>query len=67
MAPSTLPTPAPDIYLRPEFADRKATKVLDGNSVTGWFAEDFTLAEIKTLNAIERIPAIRGTTSTTMG
>jgi glycerophosphoryl diester phosphodiesterase len=50
-----------DIYLRPEFADRKATKVLDGNTVTGWFAEDFTLAEIKTLNAIERIPAIRGT------
>ncbi|MBM0740803.1 esterase-like activity of phytase family protein [Phormidium sp. CLA17] len=50
-----------DIHLRPEFADRKATKVLDGNTVTGWFAEDFTLAEIKTLNAIERIPAIRGT------
>jgi glycerophosphoryl diester phosphodiesterase len=50
-----------DIYTRPEFADRKTTKVLDGNTVTGWFAEDFTLAEIKTLNAIERIPAIRGT------
>jgi glycerophosphoryl diester phosphodiesterase len=50
-----------DIYLRPEFADRKATKVLDGNTVTGWFAEDFTLAEIKTLNAIERLPALRGT------
>ena len=50
-----------DIYLRPEFADRKTTKVLDGRSVTGWFAEDFTLAEIKTVNAIERIPAIRGT------
>ncbi|MBI4785077.1 MAG: esterase-like activity of phytase family protein [Oscillatoriophycideae cyanobacterium NC_groundwater_1537_Pr4_S-0.65um_50_18] len=50
-----------DVYLRPEFADRKTTKVLDGVSVTGWFAEDFTLAELKTLNAIERLPAIRGT------
>jgi glycerophosphoryl diester phosphodiesterase len=50
-----------DIYLRPEFASRKTTKVLDGVSVTGWFAEDFTLAEIKTLNAIERLPALRGT------
>ncbi|MER6419152.1 glycerophosphodiester phosphodiesterase [Streptomyces sp. NPDC001137] len=43
----------------PEFADRKATKVLDGVSVTGWFTEDFTLAELKTLRAIERIPANR--------
>ncbi len=50
-----------DIYLRPEFASRRTTKNLDGNAVTGWFAEDFTLAEIKTVNAIERIPAIRGT------
>ncbi|MGV0028789.1 glycerophosphodiester phosphodiesterase family protein [Phormidesmis priestleyi] len=50
-----------DVYLRPEFVDRKTTKILDGNAVTGWFSEDFTLAEIKTLNAIERIPAIRGT------
>ena len=43
----------------PEFADRKTTKVLDGVSVTGWFTEDFTLAELKTLRAIERIPANR--------
>jgi glycerophosphoryl diester phosphodiesterase len=50
-----------DIYKRPEFASRKTTKILDGVSVTGWFAEDFTLAEIKTLNAIERLPALRGT------
>ncbi|MBW4580229.1 MAG: esterase-like activity of phytase family protein [Tildeniella nuda ZEHNDER 1965/U140] len=50
-----------DIYNRPEFADRLTTKVLDGVLVRGWFAEDFTLAEIKTVNAIERIPAIRGT------
>ena len=43
----------------PEFAARRATKVIDGTSVTGWFTEDFTLAELKTLRARERIPAIR--------
>ncbi|MBW4593549.1 MAG: glycerophosphodiester phosphodiesterase [Brasilonema angustatum HA4187-MV1] len=43
----------------PEFASRLTTKLLDGNRVTGWFAEDFTLAEIKTLRAIERLPNIR--------
>ncbi|MDX2540809.1 glycerophosphodiester phosphodiesterase [Streptomyces sp. WI04-05B] len=43
----------------PEFAGRRTTKVLDGVSVTGWFTEDFTLAELKTLRAIERIPANR--------
>ena len=50
-----------DIATRPEFADRKATKVIDGRTVTGWFTEDLTLAELKTLNAIERLPALRGT------
>ena len=50
-----------DIYLRPEFADRKTTKLLDGVARTGWFAEDLTLAEIRTLNAIERLPELRGT------
>lgn len=50
-----------DVYQRPEFADRKTTKTLDGRAVTGWFAEDFTLEEVKTLNAIERLPALRGT------
>ncbi|MFE7172885.1 glycerophosphodiester phosphodiesterase [Streptomyces sp. NPDC057616] len=43
----------------PEFAGRKTTKVLDGVATTGWFTEDFTLAELKTLRAIERIPANR--------
>ncbi|NEC87238.1 glycerophosphodiester phosphodiesterase [Streptomyces sp. SID12501] len=43
----------------PEFASRRTTKVLDGVSLTGWFTEDFTLAELKTLRAIERIPANR--------
>jgi glycerophosphoryl diester phosphodiesterase len=42
-----------------EFADRFTTKVIDGQSISGWFTEDFTLAELKTLRAIERIPAIR--------
>ncbi|WP_328745708.1 glycerophosphodiester phosphodiesterase [Streptomyces sp. NBC_00285] len=48
-----------DVADHPEFAGRKATKVLDGVSTTGWFTEDFTLAELKTLRAIERIPANR--------
>jgi glycerophosphoryl diester phosphodiesterase len=43
----------------PEFASRKTTKMLDGIAVTGWFAEDFTLAELKTLRAVERLPQIR--------
>ncbi|EFD70348.1 glycerophosphoryl diester phosphodiesterase [Streptomyces lividans TK24] len=42
-----------------KFADRKRTKLLDGVSTTGWFTEDFTLAELKTLRATERIPANR--------
>ncbi len=44
---------------RPEFADRRTTKTIDGVSLTGWFTEDFTLAELKTLRAKERIPEIR--------
>jgi glycerophosphoryl diester phosphodiesterase len=43
----------------PEFAARKTTKVVDGQSLTGWFTEDFTLAELKTLRAKERIPQLR--------
>ncbi|HEU4489506.1 MAG TPA: glycerophosphodiester phosphodiesterase [Jiangellales bacterium] len=48
-----------DVATRPEFADRRTTKVVDGVSFTGWFTEDFTLAELKTLRAKERIPDIR--------
>ncbi|QIL44692.1 glycerophosphodiester phosphodiesterase [Acidovorax sp. HDW3] len=44
---------------RPDFAGRKTTKTIDGSIITGWFIEDFTLAEIKTLRARERIPTIR--------
>ncbi|MCW3158507.1 glycerophosphodiester phosphodiesterase [Micropruina sonneratiae] len=48
-----------DVADHPEFASRKTTKVLDGNPVTGWFTEDFTLAELRTLRAIERLPDLR--------
>jgi glycerophosphoryl diester phosphodiesterase len=45
-----------DVADRPEFADRKTTRRISGHEVTGWFTEDFTLAEIKTLRARERLP-----------
>jgi glycerophosphoryl diester phosphodiesterase len=48
-----------DVANRPEFAARKATKTIDGSAITGWFTEDFTLAEIKTLRARERLPQLR--------
>ncbi|MFF7738717.1 glycerophosphodiester phosphodiesterase family protein [Streptomyces sp. NPDC007984] len=48
-----------DVTRRPEFADRRTTKTVDGRAVTGWFTEDFTLAELKTLRAVERLPAVR--------
>ena len=48
-----------DVAEHPEFADRRTTKVVDGVSLTGWFTEDFTLAELKTLRAVERIPLLR--------
>ncbi|GGO82632.1 glycerophosphodiester phosphodiesterase [Wenjunlia tyrosinilytica] len=48
-----------DVSEHREFADRRTTKTVDGVSITGWFTEDFTLAELKTLRAKERIPAVR--------
>ncbi|MEO5937375.1 MAG: glycerophosphodiester phosphodiesterase [Sphingomonas sp.] len=48
-----------DVAARPEFAGRKTTKVIDGQSHTGWFTEDFTLAELRTLRAKERLPQLR--------
>jgi glycerophosphoryl diester phosphodiesterase len=48
-----------DVASRPEFASKRTTKTVDGLTVTGWFTEDFTLAEIKRLRAIERIPDVR--------
>ncbi|ABD11799.1 glycerophosphoryl diester phosphodiesterase [Frankia casuarinae] len=48
-----------DVVAHPEFAARRTTKILDGVATTGWFTEDFTLAELKTLRAKERLPEVR--------
>jgi glycerophosphoryl diester phosphodiesterase len=48
-----------DVAGRPEFASRHRSQLIDGEMMTGWFTEDFTLAEIKTLRARERLPALR--------
>jgi glycerophosphoryl diester phosphodiesterase len=50
-----------DIAVHPEFAARRTSKCLDGETVSGWFSEDFTLAELRTLRARERLPQLRGT------
>ncbi|WP_405620013.1 glycerophosphodiester phosphodiesterase [Streptomyces sp. NBC_01508] len=52
-------TATTDVSDHPGFAGRRTTKSVDGVSLTGWFTEDFTLAELKTLRATERIPQIR--------
>lgn len=48
-----------DITIHPEFAHLRTSKVVDGEMKIGWFTEDFTLAELKTLKAKERIPQLR--------
>ncbi|MBD2567473.1 glycerophosphodiester phosphodiesterase [Anabaena lutea] len=48
-----------DIAIHAEFIHLKTTKIIDGEIKTGWFTEDFTLAELKTLKAKERIPQLR--------
>jgi glycerophosphoryl diester phosphodiesterase len=48
-----------DVAEHPEFAARHRTQIIDGETMTGWFTEDFTLAEIKTLRARERLPELR--------
>ena len=53
-----------DVGDRPEFADRRKTKDIEGQLVNGWFAEDFTLAELRTLRAKERMPALRPANAT---
>jgi glycerophosphoryl diester phosphodiesterase len=52
-------TDTTDVATHPEFASRRTTRVIDGVSHTGWFTEDFTLAELRTLRAVERLPDIR--------
>jgi glycerophosphoryl diester phosphodiesterase len=53
-----------DVAARPEFADRRATKRVDGVNLTGWFTEDFTWAELSTLRATERLPQVRQASAT---
>jgi glycerophosphoryl diester phosphodiesterase len=48
-----------DVAGHPAFAGRKTTKTIDGQAITGWFTEDFTLAELKALRAIERLGPLR--------
>jgi glycerophosphoryl diester phosphodiesterase len=50
-----------DVASRPEFASRRTTKAIDGVAVSGWFTEDFTLAELRTLRAKERLARLRST------
>jgi len=48
-----------DVASRPEFEDRRRTRTIEGVTLTGWFAEDFTLAELRTLRVRERVAGIR--------
>jgi glycerophosphoryl diester phosphodiesterase len=48
-----------DVAQHPEFAARHRAQIIDGETMTGWFTEDFTIAEIKTLRARERLPELR--------
>ena len=48
-----------DVADHPEFADRRTAKVIDDQQIDGWFTEDFTLAELRTLRAKERLPKVR--------
>lgn len=49
-----------DVASRTEFADRRTTKLIDGQKLTGWFTEDFTWLELQTLRVRERLPKLRG-------
>jgi glycerophosphoryl diester phosphodiesterase len=56
-----------DVASRPEFADRKTTKVIDGQKLTGWFTEDFTWHELAQLRSRERLPKVRVSNTTFNG
>ena len=58
-ADNTIREATTDIATRPEFAALLTTKTIDGTAIRGWFTEDLTLAQLKTLRAVERIPAVR--------
>lgn len=53
-----------DVASRPEFEDRRRTKNVEGQQVAGWFSEDFTLAELRTLRARERVGNLRPASAT---
>jgi glycerophosphoryl diester phosphodiesterase len=53
-----------DVADRPEFADRRTTKTVDGLELSGWFTEDFTWEELATLRCRERIPKLRPSSAT---
>jgi glycerophosphoryl diester phosphodiesterase len=48
-----------DVAARPEFADRQRDKSVDGVAASGWWVEDFTLGELRTLRCKERLPQLR--------
>ncbi|WP_066518687.1 glycerophosphodiester phosphodiesterase family protein [Curtobacterium ammoniigenes] len=48
-----------DVASRPEFRERRTVKVVDGVRARGWFTEDFTWAELRTLRTRERLPGLR--------
>ncbi len=48
-----------DVAALPQFAARRRTQIVDGETMSGWFIEDFTLAELKMLRARERLPELR--------
>ncbi len=52
-----------DVEDHPEFADRKTTKRIDGQPLTGWFTEDFTWEELATLTVRERLPEVRASSA----
>ncbi len=52
-----------DVAEHPQFADRKTTKRVDGETLTGWFTEDFTWGELATLRSRERLPGVRASSA----
>jgi glycerophosphoryl diester phosphodiesterase len=56
-----------DVAEHPEFAERKTTKRVDGEALTGWFTEDFTWDELATLRSRERLPEVRASSASFSG
>lgn len=48
-----------DVAARPDLADRRTTRWVDGRLLTGWFVEDLLLEEVRSLTARERFPRAR--------